>query len=109
MSDRALCDHGFDGSVQSGFEHATEVHFEACGVDYYLAVEEDLVRFAEGECELIFFHEFAVLFAAFAFHFGEGAEARGSSEWDVVGRRKAKSSSVDDAVVVLELSDNFFG
>lgn len=68
------------------------MHFEACGVDYYLAVEEDLVGFAEGEGELVFFHEFAVLFAAFAFHLGEGEGARGSSEGGVVRRKKMKSS-----------------
>lgn len=75
------------------------MHFEACGVDYYLAVEEDLVGFAEGEGELVLFHEFAVLFAAFAFHFGyeREREAPLSVVWLW---KKMKSSRCADGVGV---------
>lgn len=34
-------------------------------------VEEDLVRFAEGKCQLVVGHDLAVLFGAFGAHLGQ--------------------------------------
>lgn len=70
MSYAALCNHGFDLSVEGGGEHVAERHLKGRAGGDDAGVEEDLVGFAEGEVELVLLHEFAVLLRAFAAHDG---------------------------------------
>ena len=77
VADTTLRDHWFHLPGQRAGEEGAEIHFEArCGADE-LAVEEDLVGFAEVEGELVCVHEFAVLFCSFEAHFGGIVEVCG--------------------------------
>lgn len=61
---------GLDLAVEGTFEEERQIHLESSRVLDHLGIDQDLVRNAKVEGELILVHELAVLLGSFAAHLG---------------------------------------
>lgn len=92
---------GLDLAVEGTFEEKRQIHLESSCILDHLGIDQDLVRNAEVEGELILVHELAVLLGSFAAHLGIGCVLCLS---DVEGvsnvREQSKASRLTEAMRV---------